>query len=52
LTLGWLVDPTHREGKRWADRSGLRGIALLHPAGFLDDAEHDVGVLWLWDSAL
>lgn len=46
------MDPTHREGKRWADRSGLEGIVFLHPAGFLDDAEHDVGVLWLWDSAL
>lgn len=43
--MGWLVDHTHREGKRWADRSGLEGIVLLRPAGFLDNAEPDVGVL-------
>lgn len=45
MALGWLVDPTHGEGKRWADKSGLEGIVLFHLVGFLDDAEYDVGVL-------
>lgn len=52
LALRWLVHPTHPEGKRWADRSGLESTVLLHPAGVLDDAEYDVGVLSLWGSAL
>lgn len=47
MALGPLVEPTHRERKRWAEGSGLEDIVPHEPAGFPDDVGHEVGVLQL-----
>lgn len=45
--MGPLVEPTHRERKRWAEGSVLEAIVLHDPARFPDDHGHEMGKLQL-----
>lgn len=45
--MGPPVEPTHREGKEWAEGRGLEAIVLHDPAGFPDDVGYEMGVLQL-----
>lgn len=47
MALGPLVEPTHREGSRWAGGSGLEAIVFHNLAGFPHDVGHEMGVLQL-----
>lgn len=45
MASGPLVEPTHREGKRWAGGSDLQPVVPHDPAGYPSDTGREVGRL-------